>query len=384
MIEVIVGKPGSGKSYLAVKQIAEKLCDWCAYEVRNSTPFQMSIYTNLKLNLDACQDYIKRHLGQDVDVKKYITLLDSDFFLRDGSAYEWWHDIPSYTYVVLDEVHELIPSVGIGGKDYMASFTKYISQHRHQGQDITFITQHTDTIHKNILCMASKQKNVVNVKTKTIPFLGIPIKDLDVVKEAFGFYTQAVTIVEGNYINRALHKDAEYNILLIPEIFALYKSHAYGNADSDTVSLNLSPVGSLFWFAKKHALQLGIKCGIVFILCRMVFVVMVDFPQIISSSIKPEMNPSVQTSVKLSEKSLPCSSRSEEITKEIKEGRILIYGKDYVVTESGKKRIGEILNGKKIQSVDYVNRSVFYQRLPDSKGVNHTISGELSFSENTN
>ena len=181
MIELIVGKPGSGKSYLAVKQIAEKLVDWANYEARENKPFEMSVYTNLKLNIEACNDYVKKKTGKNIDVSNYINLLDDKFFYKGGIAVEWWENIPPYSYIVLDEVHELIPAGGIGGKNYMEAFTKYISQHRHNGQEITFITQHTDTIHKNILCMATKQKNVVNVKNKTLPFIGIPIKDLDVV-----------------------------------------------------------------------------------------------------------------------------------------------------------------------------------------------------------
>jgi hypothetical protein len=46
--------------------------------------------------------------------------------------------------------------------------------------DFIFITQHNRNIHKDILAMAEDCYKIINVKSKTLPLLGIPFADFDV------------------------------------------------------------------------------------------------------------------------------------------------------------------------------------------------------------
>lgn len=370
-LNLIIGKPGSGKSYFAVSKIADYLVDFAKYEKEHSEPFSRKIYTNLRLNIGELNAYVSRAVGSSCDVSGYIIFLSQDFFFETSgntvTPRQWWDSFDEGALIVIDEVHEYVPAQGAGGKDYIALFTVYISQHRHRAQDLFFITQHTDTIHKNILCMAEGAYHIQNVKSRVIPWLGIPFSDIDVVKEAFGIKYQVANIIFGNYLGRSFKKESTSSIVLRPEIYALYNSHMRGGASSDRPSLQMGPVRAVFWILRRHLVQLTFKASIVvavFFIARSAFT---QLPTLIADSLAPKSKDS--TSIKSGDSDV-AGTRSDSSAvvppvpppEKFSDSVIYVYGSDYIITDSGRVNIGEEFNrnGKKCRlvGVDLVYRSV--------------------------
>lgn len=382
MLSMIVGKPGSGKSYLAVSKIADMICDWCAFELREHKPFERVLYTNLFLNVEEFQNYVVRTVGE-VDVSKYIHHLDDDFFYTQSgngprNPRKWWDEVPNKAYLVIDEVHQYMPAGGTGSKDYMQLFTEYVSTHRHREHDLILITQHTDNVNRSILSMATDIFHVVNIKNRVLPVLHIPFADIDVIKEAFGCSRQVANVLYGNYIGRAVKIQSETTIILKPEIFALYKSHTLSEGAEDRPSLKLSRIGSIFWFAKKHWFHLSFKAGLViggfwflqFILCKFPFVLGNSITKTISHKKEPVLvtsveqvpapPPSVEKPVVSSEKVSFKEQRERDF---FNNTGIYIYGKDFIVTrDAGRVNVGESFNfeGTEVvlESVDFRQKKI--------------------------
>lgn len=392
-ISLIIGKPGSGKSYYAVSKIAESMCDWARYEEQEGEHFGRKLYTNLKLDIDAISAYVTVRTGHDFEAADYIVLVGDEFFYRQEGEKrvpcEWWEQIENRALIVIDEVHQYIPVAGTGTKNYMQLWTEYIATHRHREQDIILITQHTDTIHKSVLCMAEGAYHVVNVKAKTIPFLRIPFADLDVVKEAFGCNRQLATVLYGNYLGKSFKAQSEFNIVLSPAIFALYQSHMLSGGGQDRPSLKLSKIGALFWFARRHAWHLGIKAGCVFLVLGGLYYGMAYMPVHLSKILVTSSLDSIKVAEEKDKENVkkssvrsdyvfdkdissfrPSEKEDEEIEREkgwYKSKDIYVYGKDYIITDVGRVEVGGEFErgGKKFKllSVDARNKVVDVQPL---------------------
>lgn len=392
-ITLIIGKPGSGKSYFAVRKLSEMVLDWADFEQREGKPFERVLYTNLKLNVDAFQDFLKNHGKKDFDFEKYYKYVDTDFFYMDSGGkrvpYHWWEDVPTGALLVIDEVHQYMPQDGTGSKDYMRDFVEYCSTHRHRQHDLILITQHTDNINRSILNMAGDVYHILNVKDRVIPFLKIPFADLDVIKEAWGVYQQMANVLYGNYVGRRMRIQSSTNIVLSPEIFALYETHAMGSASSgspDRPSLKLGRVGSIWWFIKRHWFHLCFKAGMVygaFWGIQWLFSEMPDaftkamVKQVNINSLKEEkkteksVTPSVPPLLSSQGRSSPVPIEKDVDVEKEKEKDfynstgIYIYGTDFIVTKKdGRVLIGEQFNwkGKNVvlDSVDYKNKKLFF------------------------
>ena len=104
MLSIIVGKPGSGKSYHMSMLLVEMLTDWVRYEMTNGKPFDSSIWINIKLLEDGLNETVSERVGQDVDAWKYINFCDDSFF-NDPECTYWWSKFPPKSVIVIDEVH---------------------------------------------------------------------------------------------------------------------------------------------------------------------------------------------------------------------------------------------------------------------------------------
>lgn len=276
MLNIIQGKPGSGKSYLAVKKIADLLTNLVEDEKRTGHQCVRRVYTNIQLILTEIDTYVEHVTMSGIRASKYITLLDNSFFWEVGpdgvnQLSEWWDKFADGAFIVIDEVQYYLASNSNDKKadGYNKNFELYISTHRHKAQDIIFITQHQDNILRSCLSMSEGTYIVTNYKNFILPWLGIPVSDFDVVRHAWGSDSQAANVQYGLFVGRAYHRQSSEIMVMEQSIFNLYKSHN-NNIDSDRPNLNLSKIGSIFWLIRRHALQLSIK--IIFVVVFLVLV----------------------------------------------------------------------------------------------------------------
>ena len=265
-LQIVQGKPGSGKSYHTVTMLLQYLEDWALYERKEGLPFERVLYTNLPLNTEAINEYQTKKTGDETDVAHYVKPIDENVrkqFVQCGGKFPL-AVLPQNSLIVIDEVQKLFGAemdTDKKNKQFNIEFRNYVSQHRHYGHDLIFITQHTDNISKQILAMAEKLYQVENMKHYGLPFpFNIPFADLDVVKEAFGIHNQFYRVSVGKYQGRRVKFDGEATShLMTQDVFACYNSHTLSDVTSDRPSLKLSKVGAICWLVKKHAWHLVMK-----------------------------------------------------------------------------------------------------------------------------
>ena len=259
----IHGKPGSGKSCYCVSLIVKQLADWVRYDLDHPEPFGRVLCTNIPLNIDAINEHLEKELClKDVDVSEHVEILDDTFFRTTGGEYrEWWQDFPEGAFIVIDEVHHYLPASvkrKKGGQDYADKFTNYVSMHRHRQHDIILLSQHIDNVSTEVKKQIDTVYEVLNVKNRIVgvfPFT-VPMADVDVVREAWGFPVQMAHIRRGICESRRVIYDKGYQVfILTPTLFALYRSHTKSDEALDRPSLKLGKVGSLVWFARRHFLR---------------------------------------------------------------------------------------------------------------------------------
>jgi len=275
-LSIIVGKPGSGKSYYCVENLAKQVEDWVRYELAEGHPFERLLLTNIPVKVDALNEYLSDKIGEPVDASHYVKILtDADFGAptenpnwtkKEDRFLYWWDTFPDKSLIVIDEVHHYLGEEQemkwtSEAQDYNTSFRNWLSTHRHKGQDVIFLTQHTDNIATSVLRLAEKCYEITNAKSQSLPFpLSIPLSDVDVVREAWGYETQLFRVSVGLYRGRAIRYDGDVTThVMSQKVFRLYKSHTLSDVSSDRPSLNLGKVGSLFWFARQHGFHLSVK-----------------------------------------------------------------------------------------------------------------------------
>ena len=260
MLSIIAGKPGSGKSYHMASIVVEVLTDWVRYELKNGQPFDSTIWTNMKFNIEGLNETISKRIGKDVEVDKYMKYCDSDFFADPDAAY-WWSKFPEKSLIIIDEVHfHLGRKVDYGSLDLEAELVNWVSTHRHSQQEIYFLSQHTDQFANSILGIADTLLEIVNVKSLHLPWpISIPMSDLDELKRSFGIKTQYYQANVGNFRGKAIKwSGATQRYMMTADIFRAYKSASHGSAEEsgDRPDLKMTPFEGLAWFARRHAWHL--------------------------------------------------------------------------------------------------------------------------------
>lgn len=376
MLNIIQGKPGSGKSYLAVKKIIDLLINLVEDEKRTHQESVRRVYTNIKLNLSEIDTYCENVTFSGIPASKYVTIIDNSFFWEvapDGSNQlsEWWDKFTDGAFIVIDEVQYYLASNSNDKKSegYNKNFELYISTHRHKAQDIIFITQHQDNILRSCLSMSEGTYIVTNYKNFILPWLGIPVSDFDVVRHAWGSDSQAANVQYGLFVGRAFHKQSSEIMVLEDSIFKLYKSHN-NNIDSDRPNLNLSRLGSLFWLFRRHALQLSIKLIIlfafVFVLFSLFRAVPSAFGKLLGGDKKIEKNSDIVTNT-------PVIKDSEKPI--IQLPKVVAVFHDKIVIDNAQViRLNEVFNygteNFKLVALDYDTGFCRFQRLPSADNSN--------------
>jgi zona occludens toxin (predicted ATPase) len=353
--------------------------DWQRYEIENRERYQRRLLTNIPLRIEAINTYLSERIGESVDVTNYVEVIEQSYFYCDGiqlkdlrkeHRIKWWEKFEKGDFVVIDEVHQILGAESSRvDTEYHESFRDFISTHRHGMNDFIFVTQHNRNIHKDILAMAEDCYKVVNVKSKTLPLLGIPFADIDVVKESFGIKHQYANVLHGVYEGMAFRKDSVSSFLLRPELFALYQSHTKlkeGQA-FDRPSYNFSPIGAIFWFIRRHFFGIFVKFLILITVIYMCYVTVMSLPKVFQSAVKTGIPKDVfekseKTNISVSEKkdksaspALPSPPVPSPAV--IPDDIVTGYLRDGVICNRGILRIGEILyregQPRKIESVDF-------------------------------
>ena len=152
-LNIIVGRPGSGKSYEAV-----------AFHVIPAIKEGRRVVTNLPLMMD----HLIAVFGEEV---RDLVEVRQDGFSREHGAIKAFSDPEHFTLeewrneqgqgplFVIDECHFQYPRAGRNKKasDDLINCLEYFSMHRHYGHDILFMTQSLGKVHKDLRDMIEIQ-----------------------------------------------------------------------------------------------------------------------------------------------------------------------------------------------------------------------------------
>lgn len=265
-LHFITGKPGSGKSFEAVKRLVQMLGDWCRFESKKGKPFARICFTNLPINKDGVDEYFS-------DRNFSLSLNDfgfertpSDYIQLFEASGKWWEDIPAGALVILDEAHE-----SLGREETIdTDFRNYLAQHRHCQHDLIMITQDLDNVNVQTKGIAESIEDVQNFKTGLLPYINIPLRDVLTVLRSWGIHRQFYTLSKGRLVGKNIKWGGAQTHSITPDLFTVYNSHSAGVFDnketglsSDEPDLELSRIGSLLWFARRHAWRFLLIVGIV-------------------------------------------------------------------------------------------------------------------------
>ncbi len=335
-IKIIYGKPGSGKSYHAVKVMAEILCDWARVERKKGERYPQRLYTNLPINRDTMKAYVEKEIGFEFDVDYYLVSLDDKFFRRpeyqldnrgckimvDGKPVVsyWWDDLPDDLLIVIDEIHRFL------GKEYAyvrpleesAALRDYMGMHRHHRHDWILLTQDKGQIARDVLRMSEQAIHVFNAKSMTLGFpISIPGEDIETLLKGFGVTRQLYRVRAGTYSgNRVVFDGTTSAFVMTPEIFALYTSNTLAASKVDIVGDRALPfdgkIGAVLWFAKRHFPHLAFKFVDGFLLIVAFVEIVPNLPAILVNSAKKPPKTVKKQEVKISAKPENISALPQE------------------------------------------------------------------------
>lgn len=141
-IKAITGKPGSGKTYLAIDHLLKKYFKKENGEYLPST--DMTIITNIDalklehISLDAIFEDLKKEGSQD-PVRTFFSV----------EYHEKFHEKNGRCLLVIDECQRYFPTM-LGMKSYAPEIYFFFEYHRHFGYDIYLISQDKEKIAKGI------------------------------------------------------------------------------------------------------------------------------------------------------------------------------------------------------------------------------------------
>ena len=310
MLSIIAGKPGQGKSFHMMMLLVTMLTDWLRYELKHGKPFDSSIWINIRVLEEGLNETVSHRVGQKVDAWKYIHFCDPSFF-NDSECTYWWSKFPPKSVIVIDEVHQYLgKKIEFGSLDLEQELINWISTHRHNQQEIYFISQHTDQFARQVLGIADKLLEIVNVKSLELPWpISVPMQDIYDLKSAFGIKTQYYQANVGNFRGKAIRwGGATHRHMMSPDIFRVYKSHNTDTEESDRPSLNLTKWEAVKWFLGRHGWHLIPKIGgilaIPYIAVKILLAVPVLLMDAAGANAAPKSEPPAATET-LAEKTLP-------------------------------------------------------------------------------
>ena len=399
MITVVVGKPGSGKSYDCVRNLLQVLeADIKKGSVRK-------VYTNLALNVPAIEAYLEKRLGQKVDLSASIVVLEPDFFkfrsdllqssdvvtqgsglskkrrISDNSLGYWWNRFDDGAYIIIDEIQQYLSSLSRESTSVLLSISQYFSTHRHHRHDIVLITQALTTLSLEVRKYAELVREVVNSKSISIPFpFNVSGRDLDILRAGFGISRQLYRVRVGALTpSNNFRPDFQGEVDVVttsPEIYACYRTHSKIEGDSSDTDFDLPfkrdkwvKFRAVAWFIKKNAFNFGWKLGA----CVLIFFIGRAFlfsflPNLWHGAFSgvAKFQDSIQAT-KLTEggselppvpASVPVQAQQSSTTA-LDNNLLIAYSPDGLIVNGSFYSVGSLLpDGNRIKSIDYRNETI--------------------------
>lgn len=152
-LNIIVGRPGSGKSYEAV-----------AFHVIPAIKAGRRVVTNLPLHLERFVAVFGEEVRDLIEVRQdgfnkeegvIKAFSTPDHFTQE----EWRNEEGQGPLFVIDECHFQFPRAGRSKKasEDLTNCLEYFSMHRHYGHDVLFMTQSLGKVHKDLRDMLEIQ-----------------------------------------------------------------------------------------------------------------------------------------------------------------------------------------------------------------------------------
>lgn len=293
MISIVIGKPGSGKSYHIVKYLFDEFCNMAR------TGIHRNIYTNITLNVDEINKAVKKRTKVDFDAAPLVNFL-SDKDLRydtsrlrendlqvvirgskkcqevalDSPAF-FWNRIKNDSLIVIDEIQKYLGGIKEVGESEKQSLVEYFSLHRHRKQDWIFLTQALMSLTVEVRRVSEVVYEVFNAKSMTLPWpLSIPLRDIDILMKGFGVYNQVYRVrrglLDGTY--KIQFENSAEVCKMDKSIFVLYQTHTL-SADNKATLVSDSQLpfelgkGAGFraikWFLRKHIVHLSFNFAVI-------------------------------------------------------------------------------------------------------------------------
>lgn len=173
----ITGKPGGGKTYVAVAQICQ--------ELKNGKG--RNIVTNIALNLPELAEWCHKNVKEPVNLDERLRILDeeetAEFWLyephfkyegrREIKKGKMTMEVPDFrergmpgTLYVIDEVH-----IYFGAREWQSTgpdCTYFLTQHRKMACDVVLVTQHPDQTDKALRRLAQEYMTVRNLSREPV------------------------------------------------------------------------------------------------------------------------------------------------------------------------------------------------------------------------
>lgn len=152
-INIIVGRPGSGKSYESV-----------VYHVIPAIKQGRKVVTNLPLNVDHFKQVFGDEVQDLIDIRadsfeKHSGVLRPFSKPEHFTDEDWVNEKGQGPLFVIDECHFIYPTTGRGKQAHedLLDCLAYFSTHRHMGHDIVLMTQSLGKINKDLRDMIEVQ-----------------------------------------------------------------------------------------------------------------------------------------------------------------------------------------------------------------------------------
>lgn len=299
MITIVIGKPGTGKSYHCTRYLAKYI-----EQLAKKKNLERRIYTNLSVNLDAFQKYYDRKRIK-VNVREILipvdgtTLKYDENLLKDGekrtvkrgnkefleidpaSQAFFWNRFPDNALIVIDEIQKYLSNIKEVGDSEEQSLVEYFSLHRHKKHDWIFLTQNLMSLSLSVRRVSEKVVECLNSKQLCLPFpISIPLRDFQTLLLGFGIDNQIYRVREGRLDGsyKVSYEGPTEAILMHKEYFDLYQTHtllegeeSVGVKTDSEVPFDLdawAPLRAVWWFVKKHWFHITLKIVIAVMLFR--------------------------------------------------------------------------------------------------------------------